>query len=93
MDKLGGFAEPYSSQFVQPRPVGGGNGDRKKMMRSESGRVEPRKLQRSNVLAEFGAVRRNQADIGRGTAQTTNDGEKGGMREGRGRLDSLKVWR
>jgi hypothetical protein len=30
---------------------------------------------------------------GRGTAHTTNDGERGGMQEGCGRLDSLKVLR
>ena len=62
-------------------------------MRSESGRPEPRELQRSKVLAEFGTVRRNQADLRRGTAHATNDDERGGMREGCGRLDSLKARR
>ena len=30
---------------------------------------------------------------GRGTTHTTNDGERGGMPEGCGTLDSLKVWK
>ena len=30
---------------------------------------------------------------GRGTTHTTNDGERGGMQEGCGTLDSLKVWK
>ena len=60
-------------------------------MRSESGRGEPRKF--NEAMFSLNSEQFVEIRLGRGTAHATNDGERGGMQEGCGRLDSLKAWR